>query len=160
MTSILSPGKLNDLLARAGGYLRCPLLLVIRLYWGWQFFLTGRGKWSDLSRPTAFFASLHIPAPHLNAIIVAVTECVGGLLFAVGLGTRFVAPIFIFEMIVAYATSEPEALHALFGQFDADKFVAAQPFQFLFAALIVFAFGPGKLALDTLVFKRSAAERN
>jgi putative oxidoreductase len=150
--------KVNRFLARLGGYLQCPLLLLIRLYWGWQFFLTGRGKWSDLSRPTAFFTSLHIPAPHLNAIIVAVTECVGGLMFAAGLGTRFVAPIFIFEMLVAYGTSEPEALHALFGQFDADKFVGAQPFQFLFAALIVFVFGPGKLALDTLVFKPSAEQ--
>jgi putative oxidoreductase len=149
-------GKVNHLLAVIGRFLQCPLLLVIRLYWGWQFFLTGRGKWSDLSRPTQFFASLHIPAPHLNAIIVAVTECIGGLMFAAGLGARFVASIFIFEMIVAYATSEPEALHALFGHFDADKFVAASPFQFLLAALIVFAFGPGKIALDTLIFKPSA----
>jgi len=62
-------------------------------------------------------------------------------------------------MVVAYAVSEKEALHALFGQFDGDKFVAAQPFQFLLAALIVFAFGPGRLALDTLLFKPSA-ERN
>ena len=149
-------GQVNHLLARLGGYLQCPLLLAIRLYWGWQFFLTGKGKWSNLPRVTQFFTRLHIPAPHLSAIIVAVTECIGGLMFAAGLGARFVAPIFIFEMIVAYATSEQEALHALFGQFDGDKFVAAQPFQFLLAALIVFAFGPGKIALDTLIFRPSA----
>jgi len=67
----------NDLLAQLGRYLQCPLLLAIRLYWGWQFFLTGKGKWSHLPRITHYFASLNIPAPHLNAIIVAVTECIG-----------------------------------------------------------------------------------
>jgi putative oxidoreductase len=149
-------GQMNGFLARLGGYLQCPLLLAIRLYWGWHFFLTGKGKWSHLSGITNYFASLHIPAPHFNAIFVAVTECIGGLMFALGLGTRFVAPIFIIEMIVAYITSEKEALRALFGQFDGDKFVGAEPFQFLLAALIVFAFGPGRIALDTLIFKPSA----
>jgi hypothetical protein len=32
------------LLIRAAACLQSPLLLAIRLYWGWQFFLTGKGK--------------------------------------------------------------------------------------------------------------------
>ena len=31
------------------------LLLIIRLFWGWQFFLTGKGKLMDLSKPTQYF---------------------------------------------------------------------------------------------------------
>jgi putative oxidoreductase len=87
----------------------------------------------------------------VNAIVVSVTECFGGLLLLLGLGTRFIAPIFVFEMVVAYATSEQEALHAIFS--DPDKFVSAAPFLFLFASALVFVFGPGRFSLDALVFK-------
>jgi putative oxidoreductase len=147
--------KLNARLASVGGCFESILLLLVRLTWGWQFFLTGRGKLGDLSRPTQYFAQLHIPAPHLNAIVVSVTECLGGLLLLLGLGSRFIAPIFIFEMIVAYATSEQEAVHAIFS--DPDKFLGATPFLFLFASVIVFVFGPGRLSLDALIFKKPAS---
>lgn len=149
MNSIAS--RLNHGLAALGCWLRSPLLLAIRLYWGWQFFLTGKGKLLNLSRPTAFFARLNIPFPHLSAIIVGSTECFGGLLLLLGLGSRFITPIFIFQMAVAYATSEQEAVHSLFS--DPDKFVSAAPFLFLFASVIIFVFGPGRLSLDALIFK-------
>ena len=32
------------------------LLLVVRLYWGWEFFLTGKGKLMDLEKPTRIFS--------------------------------------------------------------------------------------------------------
>ena len=119
--------------------------------------MTGRGKLGDLSRPTQYFANLHIPAPHLSAIVVSCTECFGGLLLLLGLGSRFLSAVFIFEMIVAYVTSEPEALRAIFS--DSDKFVTAAPFLFLFASAIVFVFGPGKYSLDALVAKKAASRR-
>ena len=61
----------------------------------------------------------------------------------------------IFTMIVAYATAESEALHAVFS--DPNKFLSADPFLFLLASLIVLAFGPGKLSLDALFFKKPAS---
>jgi putative oxidoreductase len=57
-------------------------------------------------------------------------------------------------MLVAYATAEREALHAIFS--DTDKFVSATPFLFLLASVIVLAFGPGKLSLDYLFFRRKS----
>ena len=57
---------------------------------------------------------------------------------------------------VAYATTEQEALHALTS--DPDKFVTAAPFLFLLASLIVLVFGPGKLSLDAVFFRKSAVE--
>src|SRR5687767_4434203 len=42
-------------------------LLVVRLYWGWQFFLTGRGKLMNIERTADFLNSLGIPLPTLNA---------------------------------------------------------------------------------------------
>ena len=148
--------KLNDFLALIAGWLRSPFLLIVRLYWGWSFFQTGKGKLMNLDRTTGFFESLHIPAPKLNAIMAGSVECFGGLLLLLGLGGRVVPLPLIFTMIIAYATSEREAVHALTS--DPDKFVSAAPFLFLLAALIIFIFGPGKLSLDALLSKKSGRE--
>ena len=44
-----------------------PLLLAIRLYWGWQFAQDGWGKLTHLDRVTQFFTSLNLPAPGTTA---------------------------------------------------------------------------------------------
>jgi putative oxidoreductase len=146
--SILS--KLRTLLAKIGEALQSPLLLVIRLYWGWQFILTGRGKLMHLDKTARFFASLNIPAPKLNAIMAASTECTCGALLLLGLFSRFASPALMTVMCVAFATADRDAVQAIFT--DPDKFLGADPFLFLFAATIVFAFGPGRLSLDALLF--------
>ena len=90
--------KLIDLFAKVYGWLICgasllqsPLLLVMRLYWGWSFFQTGKGKLMDLSKPTEFFQSLGIPFPHQQAILAGCTECFGGLLLLAGLASRLIS---------------------------------------------------------------------
>jgi len=146
--------KLDGLLTTLGGWLQPVLLLVIRGWWGWSFFLTGKGKLLNLDKTASFFADLGLPLPKLNAIMAGSTECFGGLLLLLGLGSRLVSVPLIFTMLVAYATADKEALHAIFS--DTDKFTGATPFLFLLACVIVFAFGPGKLSLDALLFKKSA----
>src|SRR4051812_12496194 len=146
--------KLDGLVTRVGGWFQPVLLLAIRGWWGWSFFLTGKGKLSNLDRTTGFFESLHIPLPKLNAIVASSVECGGGLLLLAGLFARIASVPLIFTMLVAYATADKEALHAIFS--DTDKFTGATPFLFLLACLIVFAFGPGKLSLDHLFFKKGA----
>jgi putative oxidoreductase len=128
-----------------------PLLLAIRLYWGWQFFLSGKGKLTNLPHVTEYFQSLHIPMPHLNAVVVSLTECLGGLLLLAGLGARLVAAILAFDMIVAFLTAEIDTVKHVFD--NSDKFVSAAPFLFLLASFIVFAFGPGVFSLDWLIGK-------
>lgn len=140
----------------AASWLQSPLLLVIRLYWGVSFARTGWGKLTHLEKTTGFFESLNIPAPKLNAIAAGCVECGGGILLALGLFARPVSIPLIFTMIVAYITADNEALHAITS--DPDKFVTATPFLFLFAAVIVLAFGPGKISLDHL-FRKSASTR-
>jgi putative oxidoreductase len=142
----------ESLLASIGTWLQAPLLLIIRLYWGWSFAQTGWGKLMNLERTAGFFASIHIPAPKLNAIMAGGVETVGGVLLALGLFTRFATPALIFTMLVAYFTADRESLFAIVS--DGDKFTGAAPFLFLFVALIVFAFGPGKLSLDALLRKK------
>jgi len=150
--------SLETLSAKIGGWLQAPLLLVIRLYWGWSFAQTGWGKLMDLERTTNFFASLNLPAPKVNAIAAGGTECVGGVLLALGLFTRFASPALVVVMLTAYLTADREAFISIIS--DGDKFTGAAPFLFLFAALIIFAFGPGKLSIDALVRKKPGASQS
>lgn len=153
--------QLRPLLAKfdtLAAFLQSPLLLAIRLYWGWQFAQTGWGKLTNLERTTGYFESLNIPMPKLNAIMAGGTECVGGALLALGLFARPASVPLIFTMIVAYATADREALQAITS--DPDKFVTAAPFLFLLASLIVLAFGPGRLSLDALLGKGGTKPAN
>ena len=149
-----SYAKLDHLLTTLGGWVQPVLLLVVRGWWGWSFFLTGKGKLMNLEKTTEFFTSLNLPLPKLNAIMAGSTECAGGALLLLGLGSRLVSVPLIFTMIVAYVTADKEAVAAIFS--DTDKFTSAAPFLFLFACVIVFAFGPGKISLDALLFKKAA----
>jgi putative oxidoreductase len=72
--------KLYDLYVSVISKLQSPFLLIIRLYWGWQFFVAGRAKLYDLNKTAGFFANLHIPMPKLNAALAGIVECFGGLL--------------------------------------------------------------------------------
>ena len=141
--------KLYGWLIAVGNALRSPVLLLIRLYWGWQFFLTGKGKLLDLSKPTEYFASLGIPFPHFNAILAGCTECFGGLLLLVGLASRLITLPMMILLVVAYLTADSEAARAIVS--DPDKFLGAAEFQFLFAVVIVFVCGPGAFSLDALL---------
>jgi putative oxidoreductase len=132
--------------------LQSPLLLAIRFYWGGGFFLTGKGKLLNLARTAEYFSSLNIPLPKLNAAMAGGTECLGGLLLVFGLCSRVAAVPLVFTLSVAYATAERESLQTVFR--DPDKFTAATPFLFLFAVLVILAFGPGKISLDHLLNRR------
>ncbi|HEY3857891.1 MAG TPA: DoxX family protein [Verrucomicrobiae bacterium] len=146
-------GRFYSILIRVASLLQSPLLLAVRLYWGWQFFVTGRAHLQNLGKTTEFFQSLHIPMPHLNAIMAGSTECVGGLFLLVGLGARLVSIPLIFTMIIAYVTAESDSLKKIFS--DPDKFVTATPFLFMLACFIVLAFGPGVFSLDWIIEKTS-----
>src|SRR3954468_14160270 len=68
--------------------LRNPLLLAIRLYWGWQFATDGWGKLTHLDRVTEYFGnSLHLPAPGATALMVGLVEFIGGRRVAAGVGS-------------------------------------------------------------------------
>lgn len=145
-------------LIKVASLLQSPLLLAMRLYWGWQFFGTGKGKLMTHEKITGFFTSLHIPWPSFNAWLASGTECFGGLLLLIGLGSRLVCLPLIFAMIIAYITAESERLKLIFK--DPDKFVTADPFLFLFASVIVLAFGPGKFSVDALLAKKFSGKNN
>jgi putative oxidoreductase len=141
-----------SLLVRIANSLQSPLLLFIRLYWGWQFCQTGWGKLHNLPHVIEFFTSLGIPAPALNAYFISGLEFVGGILLAVGLGSRLLALMFTGDMLVAYITADRPALLSIFSK--PEDFYAAAPYTFLVASLIVLVFGPGSFSLDYLIARR------
>jgi putative oxidoreductase len=145
----------HDLLLAAADRAKSPLLLAVRLYWGWQFFLAGKGKLMDLPATAEFFKELSIPMPMANAVLAASTECFGGLLLLLGLASRLTAIPLIVTMIVAYLTADFDAVKGIFS--DPDTFVAASPFLFLMASLLVLVFGPGAFSIDHLLARKFRA---
>jgi len=129
--------------------LQSLFLLIVRLYWGWQFCQTGWGKLHNLPHVVEFFTSLGIPAPALNAYFVSGLEFAGGILLALGLGGRLIALPLTFDMIVAYVTADRAALLSFFSK--PEDFSAAAPFTFLMASLIILIFGSGRFSLDYLI---------
>lgn len=79
--------------------------LLVRLAVGIAFFFDGKGKLAHLDGVTQYFASLHIPAAHANAVFVSVVELVAGGLLVVGLATRVAALFLIGTMAVALWTA-------------------------------------------------------
>jgi len=149
---VLQIRKLYALAVRGAIALQSPFLLAVRLYWGVQLAQNGWGKLHNLERVTEFFSSLGLPAPGLTAAFVSTVEFAGGLLLAVGLFSRFFGLVLTIDMLMAYIVADREALSSIFS--DPGKFYVADPYTFLFAALLILIFGPGKFALDTYLLRR------
>lgn len=132
-------------------FLQSPLLLLIRLFWGWQFFQAGKGKLADVGHVVPFFQELHIPFPQFNAYLVGTVECFGGLCLLLGLASRLVAIPLTITMLVAFLTADLDKVRHLFS--DPEAFTSAAPFLFLLVTLIVMSFGPGKFSMDWLILK-------
>jgi putative oxidoreductase len=137
-----------------GEALQPLLLLVFRLYWGWQFFTTGQGKLMHHEKVASFFTSLHIPFPGANAWFIGGLECFGGLMLLLGLCSRPFALLLTISMSMAYMAVPEERAKVLNIFHDPSPFLAADPFFFLLTALMVLCFGPGLISVDGLIRHR------
>lgn len=140
-----------ELFGNAASYAQSPFLLLVRLYWGWQFAQTGWGKLNNLPQITALFTSLHLPFPAFTAGFVGWVELVGGVLLVLGLLSRFAGLVLAINMTVAYWKAERAALQSVFS--DPGKFYVADPYTFLFASLMILIFGAGLFSLDRMFIK-------
>jgi putative oxidoreductase len=138
--------KLHDRFFALIGHAQSLFLLFVRLYWGWQLWQSGWGKLHNLDKVTEFFSSLNMPAPGQMAVFIACVEFFGGILFALGAFSRVTSLVLTVNLTMAYVLADREALFSIFS--DPDKFMAAAPFTFLFASLLVLIFGAGKLSAD------------
>jgi putative oxidoreductase len=124
--------------------------LLVRLTLGLVFVVTGWGKLHALDDVTQFFASLHIPAPHANAVFVSAVELVGGALLMLGLGTRAAALLLVGVMAVAIWTAKLPELH---GVVDLANTTEAA---YLVALVWLVVSGAGKASLDHLLSRLEA----
>src|SRR5215831_7648194 len=145
--------------ASALSRLQSPLLLVIRLYWGWQFMQDGWGKLTHLDKVTDFFTSLNLPAPHMTATFVGLVEFVGGILFTLGIASRLTALVLFVNMTMAYLSVPDDRVNFSHIFSKPEDFYGATPYTYWFAALLILILGPGAIAVDTLIRRRMPNER-
>lgn len=131
-----------------GGYLQSPLLLFLRIWWGWGFYVAGSEKFANIARTAEFFGALDIPLPHLASYLVAFVECAGGILLILGLLSRIATLPLIVTMVVALFTAHYEAIAKVWTNYTFAQVVEEPPFFFLLSSLLIFAFGAGALSID------------
>jgi putative oxidoreductase len=144
--------KLYLRFAKVAASLQSPFLLFVRLYWGWQFIVTGWGHMHGMAGFIQFFTKLGIPLPAANAYFVAGLEFVGGMLLILGLGSRLISLLLAGDMIVAFITADRDALATAFTS-DPTNFYSAAPYTFLFAAIIILIFGAGYFSIDKYIVR-------
>src|ERR1700761_1628767 len=134
-------------------HLRSPLLLVIRLYWGFQFTQDGWGKLTHLDKVTEFFTSLSLPAPHLTALTCASVEFCGGILFLLGVLSRLTSLVLFINMTMAYLSVPDDRVNFSHILSKPEDFYGASPYTYWFAALLILILGPGAIAIDTFLVR-------
>lgn len=156
MQKIIDPVKdAYRWLVSLANHAQSPLLLLIRLYWGWQFMQDGWGKLTHLDRVTQFFASLSLPAPGTTALFISLVELIGGALFTFGVFSRLVSLILFINMTVAYLSVPDDRINFSHILSNPSDFYNATPYTYWFAALLILVFGPGAYALDWLLGRRA-----
>lgn len=122
--------------------------LLSRVTIGFIFIQSGWGKLHHLDKVVAFFASLGIPAPQLQAPFVAGVEFVCGTLVLLGLLTRIAAVPLIGTMVVAILTAKLKDVADLGDFFSLSEY--------LFIALLVWLIvkGAGAFSLDFILAKK------
>jgi putative oxidoreductase len=126
--------------------------LLARVVVGVVFVATGWGKLHDLPHVVDFFRQLGIPAPELQAPMVATVELVGGTMILLGLGARLAALPLMATMVVAIATAvwpQAEGVIDLLGRVEVLHLVL-----FVWIAIV----GPGPVSVDALL-SRVASRR-
>ena len=123
-------------------------MLLMRVWLGVAMMTHGWPKVSgNMVRFTAGVNEMGFPAPEVFAWVAALTEFVGGLLIALGLGTRINAVLIALTMFVAaFIRHAPDP----FGRKEL-------PITYIVMAIAILILGPGRYALDRLI--HSARQR-
>lgn len=103
------------------------------------------------------FAKIGIPAPEFMAPFVGVCEIGCGVLFLIGLLTRFAAIPMIINMLVAISTTKvPLLLKEGFWKMVHE---ARTDFAMILGSIFLLTVGAGAWSLDAWISRRDAAER-
>jgi len=124
--------------------------LLTRLTLGHAFFLTGRGKLANFDTFVSFLTDQGVPAPVVNAHVVARLEFYGGILLVLGLLTRLIALGLAGTMVAALLTERRQFFESwrFTGEIGPTD-IASYVFLLLLTWLVVY--GPGAVSLDALL---------
>ena len=129
-------------------------LLVVRIALGLCIVVHGLGKFGFLkSNPAGvkgfagWLESMGMPYPLLNAWAATLTEFVGGILFTLGLGTRFVAIALTINMTIAALTGHKGGGYLILNTPPGAEYAINLAILFGMFVLV----GPGALSLDYLL---------
>jgi putative oxidoreductase len=126
--------------------------LAARISVGLVFTQAGWGKLHNLERVTTFFERLRIPAPHLQAPLVAGLEFACGILLLLGLMTRTASLPLIVIMAVAILTVKLGGLESFTDIFGLSEYL-------LILLLLWLALsGPGGISLDNWIAGRTTTQ--
>lgn len=89
------------MLQRSTKRLQAFVPTLLRVVVGATFLLHGLPKLQNMAGTARFFGQLGFPLPEAVALFIGLLEVVGGVLLILGLVTRWVALLFVCEMIVA-----------------------------------------------------------
>lgn len=134
-----------------GPWVGSTVFLFMRLFWGYQFMQHGWVKLQNIEGTAAMFSSLNILWPTASAWLVGLVEGLGGIALLLGAFSSLSSLLLSITMIVAYFTAHMEGVSAIFT--TPQLFVDQSPFMYLLTSLLVFAFGPGKFSVDSILFQ-------
>jgi putative oxidoreductase len=130
-------------------------LLVVRVALGLCIVVHGSGKLGFLkSNPAGvkgfagWLESMGMPYPLLNAWAATLTEFLGGILFALGLGTRFVAVALTINMAVAVIKGHKGGGYLILNNPPGAEYAINLAILYGMFVLV----GPGALSLDYYLF--------
>jgi putative oxidoreductase len=154
VTFLLNLVATHAVLGRLLDHFRSAVLLAVRFYVGWQFWKSGWLKISSWSSTLELFRSeYHVPL--LPPSVAAVTGTGGELFFPallfVGLFSR-VGALGAFFVNAMAVISYRQVLLA-----DGSEAALAQHVLWGFMLLVLAVFGPGKIALDSVLESRLEA---
>ena len=140
--------RLRRLVHSVSSRLRWLPPTVARLTIAGVFIETGWGKLHNLQKVIGFFTELGIPAPQLQAPLVATVEFVCGILLLVGLFTRVASLPLIVSMTVAILTAKKADIHSYSDLFGIEEYL------YIVILLWLGAYGAGPISLDAIFAKR------
>jgi putative oxidoreductase len=116
---------------------------LLRLAIGYIFLRTGYGKWQSLENTITYFRSLGVPAPTVQAPLVATIELLGGLALILGAFARPAALLLSGVMAVALVTAIWPTEKNLISLFVSDEMI------YLLILWIFVGHGGGKWSLKS-----------
>jgi putative oxidoreductase len=120
-------------------------IFLLRIWLGAMMITHGQGKvFGDMVKFISGVEKLGLPAAGFFGWAAALSEFCGGILLALGLGTRFAAIVVMITMAVAaFMKHAPDAFN-----------VKELALTYLVVSAVIFIIGPGRFSLDSMIAGR------